>query len=96
MDLLGSMMLGAPTFRDKTGYFPDRSIASEFASLNSGLEAIRRKVGETSFEMLVELSNQMQSHFQAGINDQPEETSKGRKCIHEMEDILRAANRRKR
>ena len=95
MNLLGSMMLEAPTFKDPTGYFPDRNITSEFISLNSGLEAIRKKVGEDNYGTLVEISSRMQAHFEAGLRDQPAETSRGRACIREMEDILRSVGRRK-
>lgn len=90
MDLLGSMMLGAPPFEDKTGYFPDRSITSEFPSLNAGLEVVRKKIGEENYAKLIAISARMQDHFRAGIRGNPEETSNGCKCIWEMEDILRA------
>ena len=95
-DLLGSMMLGAPSFEDKTGYFLNRSIDTEFASLNGGLEAIRDKLGEENYAQLMEISGRMRAHFEAGLKGQSEETDKGCKCIWEMEDILRAASRRKR
>ena len=44
-DFLGAMMLLAPTFKDKTGYFPDRNIDTEFFALNEGLKTVRKKVG---------------------------------------------------
>jgi hypothetical protein len=96
MNLLGSMMLGAPTFHDRTGYFPDRDIDSEFASLNAGLEENRRKLGEEAYQNLVEVSTRMRSHFENGLKGSEQEVSRGRRCIEEMEDILRSVGRRKR
>jgi hypothetical protein len=90
------MMLGAPTFHDRTGYFSDRNIVTEFASLNAGLEAIRRRVGEEAYGNLVEISTRMRSHFENGLKGSEQEVSNGRRCIEAMEDILRAATRRKR
>lgn len=95
MDLLGSMMLGAPTFKDRTGYFANRGIETEFASLNLGLEAIRDKVGRDKYAKLVEISDRMRAHFEAALGGQSDELDKGCKCIWEMEDILRGASRRR-
>lgn len=95
-DLLGSMMLGAPTLIDKTGYFADRNIETEFFALNEGLKAIRKQLGEEACAKLIELSAQMRAHFEADPEDKTGEAMKGRNCIVEMEDILRSAARRKR
>jgi hypothetical protein len=45
VDQLGGMMLEAPTFVDKTGFFR-QSIDTEFEALNGGLDAIRSRLGE--------------------------------------------------
>lgn len=95
MDLLGSMMLSSPTFKDKTGYFPDRNIDTEFFALNEGLKTIRKKVGEENYQALVALSDRMRAHFEADPEDKTEDGIKGRDCIIEMEDILKASGRRK-
>lgn len=95
-DFLGSMMLSAPKFIDKTGYFPNRNIESEFFALNEGLKAIRKQLGEENYEKLSEISARMRAHFEADPDDETEDSIKGRDCILEMEDILRAASRRKR
>lgn len=95
-DMLGRMMLGSPTFVDTTGYFPHRNIDTEFFALNEGFKAIRKQLGEESYQTLVRLSAQMRSHFEDDPDDRTGEARKGRECIHEMEDILRAGSRRKR
>ena len=95
-DFLGSVMLRAPTFIDKTGFFPDRSIESEFFALNEGLKEIRKSLGEESYQKLAALSARMKAHFEADPEDKTEDSIKGRECILEMEAILRAAGRRKR
>ncbi|MCJ2178992.1 hypothetical protein MTR64_10480 [Novosphingobium sp. 2580] len=96
MDMLGSMILSSPTFKDKTGYFPQRDINTQFFALNEGLKTIRKKVGEENYQKLVELSARMRAHFEADPEDKTEDGIKGRDCIMDMEDIIRASNRRKR
>lgn len=88
MDLLGSMMLSSPTFIDKSGYFPDRNIDTEFARLNEGLRLIRHEVGEQQYAKLVALSDKMRAHFEADPEDKTEDGLAGRRTIHEMEGIL--------
>lgn len=44
-DQLGSMFLGAPTFRDQTLVSPDRTIESEFHELIEGLSLVRKTLG---------------------------------------------------
>lgn len=92
MDQLGSMMLGAPTFKDKTGYFP-QNIDTEFFALNEGLLVIRKKLGEERYAALRTLSDKMRALFEADPEDKTGETQAGREIIHEMEDILKS-NRR--
>jgi hypothetical protein len=96
MDKLGSMMLGAPTFKDKTGYFPHRNIDTTFFALNEGLLAVRKKLGEERYVALRSLSDKMRALFEADPEDKTGDTQAGREIIHEMEDILKStANRRK-
>lgn len=94
MDKLGSMMLGAPTFKDKTGYFPERNIDTTFFALNEGLLVVRKKLGEERYATLKALSDKMRVLFDADPEDKTGETQAGREIIHEMEDLLR--NRGKR
>lgn len=94
-DFLGAMMLSASTFKDKTGYFPDRNIDTTFFTLNEGLKTIRKKVGEENYQALVALSEKMRAHFEADPEDKTGDGMKGRDCIIAMEDILKSSGRRK-
>ena len=49
MDHLASMMLGAPAFKDGTGYFPQMNIDTEFYARNEGLLILRKKLGEERY-----------------------------------------------
>lgn len=95
MDKLGSMMLGAPTFKDKTGYFPGRNVETTFFALNEGLLAVRTKLGDERYATLKVLSDKMRALFEADPEDKTGETQVGREIIHEMEGILRGAVRRR-
>jgi hypothetical protein len=92
-DKLGSMMLSAPTFKDKTGYFP-QNIDTEFFALNEGLRAVRKKLGEERYTALKALSDKMRALFEADPEDKTGETQAGREIIYEMEDILRSKRQR--
>ena len=96
MDHLAMMLLSSPQFEDRTGLLPGRSIDTVFAELNGGIEIIRKKVGEEHYAKLTEISARMRAHFEADPEDRTDDSIKGRECIHEMEDILRAAGRRRR
>ncbi len=95
MDKLGSMMLGAPTFKDKTGYFPGKNIDTTFFALNEGLLAIRKTLGEERYATLRALSDKMRALFEADPEDKTGATQAGREIIHEMEDILKSAAERR-
>jgi hypothetical protein len=88
MDKLGSMMLSSPKFEDDSGYFPGKSIDTEFYSLNEGLRLIRNQLGEEKYLALADLSARMRKHFEADPDDKTEDGLAGRQLIHEMEDIL--------
>ena len=83
------MMLGAPTFKDRTGYFPKMDIDTEFAALNGGIEAVRKKVGEERYAALAALSQRMRQLFEADPEDKIGDAQAGWQLIHEMEDIMR-------
>lgn len=55
-DLLGSMLLWAPTFIDESGVFPERNIDSEFHVLTDSFGLVRNKLGEARFAALIELA----------------------------------------
>ena len=95
MDKLGSMMLGAPSFKDRTGYFPQMNLDTEFFALNEGLVALRRKLGEERYVALRRLSDQMRALFESDPDNTNGGTKAGRKLIREMEDILKSAAKRR-
>jgi hypothetical protein len=94
-DKLGSMMLYSPTFKDDSGYFPERNIETEFFALNEGLKAVRKKLGEERYQALVALSDRMRAHFEADPENKTDDTLAGRRLINEMEDLLRPPRPRK-
>src|SRR5579863_10433184 len=94
VDQLIHMLLGAPRFRDKTGYFPDRNLEYDFQQLSGGLNNIRRTPGEERYKELMRMSDRMRALFEADPDDKTGETLEGRKIIQEMEDILRQVRRK--
>ncbi len=95
LDKLASMMLGAPTFKDKTGYFPQRNIDTTFLALNEGLQVVRKNLGEEQYTALRALSDKMRALFEADLEDKTGDTQAGREIIHEMEDILKNTVKRR-
>ena len=95
-DLLASMILGAPNFRDKSGYFPDRGAESEFFALNEALKRIRDKIGEDNYQKAIELSARARVHFAADPEDKSDDGIKGRDCLLDIETILKSARPRRR
>ncbi len=88
-DLIGGLMLDAPKFVDKSGYFPGRSIDTEFVALNGGIDAVRKKIGEERHAALRALSDRMRMLFEADPEDKTGEAQAGRQMFFEMEEILR-------
>ena len=94
LDYLAHMLFASPTFKDKTGYLPRENIETTFLSLNEGLLAVRKKLGEERYATLRALSDKMQALFEADPEDKTGDTQAGREVIHEMEDILMSAAKR--
>lgn len=90
LDLLGYMMLASPTFKDDTGYFPERNIDTAFYALNEGLVVIRKKLGAERYAALTALSDKMRALFEADPNDSAGNARAGRTLIQEMRDILKS------
>jgi hypothetical protein len=90
LDLLGLMMLRAPTFADTTGHFPERNVETVFYSLNAGLQVTQRKLGEELFRKLTAMSGQMRAYFEADPEKKTGDTRKGRELILEMTDLIKA------
>ena len=83
------MMLNAPTFKDRTGYFPERSIDTAFQGLNEGLDTLRGKLGEERYAKMREMSDQMRALFESDPESKTGGLKAGRQIIHEMELMLR-------
>ena len=94
MDMLADMMLTSPTFKDRSGFFPEKNIDTAFFALNEGLQAVRKKLGEERYAELRALSDKMRALFEADPEDKTGEAHAGCKIIREMEDILRNKRRR--
>jgi len=86
---LGWMMLNSPTFKDRTGYFPERSIDTAFQGLRESLDALRDKLGEERYVKMREKSDQMRALFESDPEGTKGGLKAGRMVIHEMELMLR-------
>ena len=95
IEKLGWMMLYSPKFDDDSGYFPGRNLDSTFFSLNEGLKAIRNRLGEERYAVLIALSDRMRTHFEADPENKTDDTLAGRALILEMMDLLKSGSRRK-
>ena len=94
MDLIGSMTLDAPSFKDKLREY-DLNAEIRFGVLNRGLDNVRKRIGEEAYAAARALSDKARALFDADPEDKDPD-NRGRKCFFEMEDILIAAARRKR
>ncbi len=94
LEVLSSMLVTAPKFLDKTGYFPDHNIDSAFQQLNQGLSFNRPTLGEDRYHRLIAMSDQMRALYEADPENTNGETRKGRDMIYEMEDILNQVRRK--
>ena len=94
LEFVVSMLSSAPTFMDRTGYFPYQNLDYVFRQLHEGLNLNRQTLGEERYNELVRMSDQMRALFEADPEDKTGDTLKGCKIIHEMEDILRQARRK--
>jgi hypothetical protein len=88
-DLLNSMMISSPTFKDNTGYFPEDDIDTTFHALKEGLKNTRKTLGDERYRKLVEMSDQMRAYFEADPEDKTDDTIKGRELILDMIDLLK-------
>ena len=94
-DMLGSMILGAPTFIDKTGVFAERNVNSEFDKFTQALDIVRKKLGEDRYAKLVDLAARAKALFVADQDNTNGKTAQGRELLFEIEDVLRDARRRR-
>ena len=94
LDLLISMLLSAPKFIDKTGYFPYQNLDYVFRELREGLAHNRPTLGEERYHELMRMSDRIRALFEADPEDKTGETRKGRDIIYEMEDIVKQVRRK--
>jgi hypothetical protein len=94
LDLLVSMLLSAPKFLDKTGYFPYMNLEYVFRELHEGLNHNRRTLGEERYHELMRMSDRIRALFEADPEDKTGETRKGRDIIYEMEDMVKQVRRK--
>ena len=94
LEILSSMLVSAPKFLDKTGYFPYRNLDYVFRQLNEGLNFNRLTLGEARYQELTGMSDRMRALFEADPEDKTGETAMGCKIILEMEDIVRQVRRK--
>ncbi|MCP3734088.1 hypothetical protein M9979_04255 [Sphingomonas sp. RP10(2022)] len=94
-DMLGSMILGAPTFVDKTGYFPEHDIDYCFQQLTEGFAVVRSKLGEERYATLIGLAARAKALFAADPNGENGKTDEGYPVLFEMEEIIKDASRRR-
>lgn len=94
LDQMGFMMLSSPTFRDKTGYFPEQNLETAFYELNEGLQRLRPKLGDELYRRFVAMSDQMRAYFEADPEDKTGDSNRGRALIREMEELIVARARR--
>ena len=94
LELLSVMLVSAPKFLDKTGYFPYLNLEHIFRELKAGLNHNRPALGEERYHELMRMSDRMRAYFEADPEDKTGETTKGCKIILEMEDILKEARRK--
>ncbi|MFD1106517.1 hypothetical protein [Sphingobium olei] len=94
-DLLGSMILGAPTFIDKTGYFVRQNIDTEFFSLTEGFGKVRKKLGEERYAQLMDLAARAKALFADDPDDTNGKTDQGRNLLFEIENLIQAARSRR-
>lgn len=94
-DLLGSMILGAPTFIDKDGDFPERNLESEFHILVSSFDRVRPKLAEDRYTALLDLAARAKSLFAEDQDDTNGKTDGGRALLYEIEEVIQAARSRR-
>jgi hypothetical protein len=87
-DMLASFIAGAPTFEDKSGYFPGKTIETEFHRLTEGLRIVGKELGEERYLYLTEMAERMRRRFEADPEDKTGDAEKGFQLILEMEEIL--------
>lgn len=92
-DLLGSMILDAPTFIDRLGHFPRQNIETRFHQLTQGFGLVRKKLGEERYAVLLDRAARAKALFAADQDDTNGKTDDGRALLIELQDLLRQVRR---
>ncbi len=87
-DMLGSMLLGAPTFVDPTGVFWDRNIDSEFYVLTESFGLVQKKLGEARYAKVIDLAVRAKALFAADPKDENGKADEGRALLYEIESVI--------
>lgn len=93
LDLLGMMLLSAPTYIDEEGYFPEQTLETVFEAFYGGLDASRGEIGDERYAQLAALAEEARAHFLADPSDENGRTAQGQRLILEMEAIVEEALR---
>jgi len=93
LDLLGMMLLGAPTYIDEGGYFPEQTLETVFEAFYGGLNASRSEIGDQRYEQLAAMAAEAREHFLADPHDENGRTAQGQRLILEMEALVEGALR---
>jgi len=88
IELLGAMVLDAPTFEDDS-YFVGKNIDTTYFALDEGLKVIRSKLGEDRYARLVEMALLTKQKFLQASDEDAEEVLAGRNILIEMIGMLR-------
>jgi hypothetical protein len=94
-DLLGSMIGGAPTFVDQSGYFPERNIDTRFHQLVEGFDRVKAKLGEDRHASLIDLAARAKALFIQDPEDKNGKANEGRQLLFAIEDVLSAVRSRR-
>lgn len=89
-DFLASLVGGAPTFIDKSGFFPGQNIDTAFYALTEGFGKVRKKVGEERYAALMELAVRAKALFAEDQAEDNGKTGQGIALIYEIEDIIQS------
>jgi hypothetical protein len=89
-DLLASLVGEAPTFVDKSGYFPEQDIDRRFQQLTEGFGKVRKKVGEERYAALMELAARAKALFAEDPAEDNGKTMQGIALLYEIEDIIQS------
>lgn len=94
-DQLGSIILKAPTFIDKTGYFPNHDINLRFYQLDTGLGRVKPKLGENNYTKAITFSARAKALFLEDPDMTNGKTKEGIWLLDEISQLITDARRRR-